>query len=80
MIHVGGEDADVAFAHILQELGRMPQAGAEERTNRLVAESDTDSGNALFNLVLAFLLAESTGPCATMCAIQQRGRPLQPVS
>src|SRR5262245_26055945 len=35
----------------------MPQGRkAEERTNRLVAESDADSGDAFLNLILAFLL------------------------
>src|SRR5262245_7780315 len=37
----------------------MPQGGkAEERTNRLAAQSDADCGNAFFDFVLAFLLAE----------------------
>ena len=46
----------------------MPQGRKEERTNRLVAESLLDSGNALFNLVLAFaLLSFDRSLCDHVC-------------
>ena len=58
-IHVGGEDAEIALAVILQQLRRVPQGGeTEERSDRLVAKRDADSRDALLDFVDPFLLAQ----------------------
>src|SRR5262249_22706776 len=58
-IHVGGENANIAFAKIFDQFGRVAQGReAEERPNRLVAQRYANRSNALLNLVLAVLFVE----------------------
>src|SRR5262249_26853756 len=58
-VHVGGENADIAFAEIFDQFGRVSQSrAAEERTNRLITKSNADGGNAVLDFVLALLLVQ----------------------